>query len=59
MFFIFYVGHCVCKCGKDTRLSTGLLNDSIACEKFDEVITSFVILNISFYCILSVRMQFN
>lgn len=42
--FIFYLGHCVCKCGKETGLSTGFINYSIYCEKFDEVITSFVIL---------------
>eukprot|EP00102_Acyrthosiphon_pisum_P007164 XP_003241646.1 PREDICTED: uncharacterized protein LOC100571288 isoform X2 [Acyrthosiphon pisum] len=29
-------GHCVCKCEKETGLSTGIINYSIACEKFDE-----------------------
>ncbi|XP_060858388.1 uncharacterized protein LOC132935785 isoform X2 [Metopolophium dirhodum] len=29
-------GHFVCKCGNETELSTGLINYSIACEKFDE-----------------------
>jgi len=59
MFFIFYVGHFVCNCGKETGPSTGLINYSFACEQFDKVITSFVLLYISFYRIFSVLVQFN
>jgi len=55
---MFYVGHFVCKCGKETGLSTGLIYYPFICEHFDKVITNFEILYIRFYRILSIRVQF-
>jgi len=64
MFFIVYVGNFVCDCGVATDISKRLINCTLFCEQFDEVITSFIIymlyhtsLNIVY--LLRVRVQFN
>jgi len=58
LFIVQCIGIFTCKCGVTTSVVLDeLINCVMNCEKFDEVITSFIYINIHFIPI--VRAQFN